>query len=146
VRESSMTPDQIIDFAKNAATFIGGILTLWLSQKAANRNAKANEQTTQLETALQPLKESNAAWQALNAPLVARITALEKGRDEDRARITKIETEYGRALELLLEWAAWITKGAPPPPPNIPTWLREHMPETLRSVLADVTQPKTKED
>jgi hypothetical protein len=139
-----ITPDQLIEIIKVIGTAGATLLVAWMSQKVAQRNAKATEQTTALDIALQPLKESNAAWQALNAPLIARIEGLEKDNVADRARITRLEEEYGRALTLLLEWAAWITRGAPPPPPNIPAWLREHMPQALRDMLT--TLSKEEED
>lgn len=145
--EQPMLP-LLVDLFKAVLLFVGGLATTWLTQKAMRRNAKAVEKTSELDQALRPIKDANDAWADLVEPMRAELKELRKDRDADyeerkadRQRMKDLEDgqkatndelqdtkgHLERALELVVHFVKWADDGAPPPPPDVPTWVRAYM-------------------
>lgn len=139
---------QLLDLFKAVLGFLGVFLAAWLTNKVARRNVKAVEKTTQLETQLKPMQATVDAWEKLNKPLLDEVARLGQKASTDSGRIKSLEDalhavenetralteDYGRALALLISFVQWIDSGAQPPPPDVPSWLRDHMAAAFRRV------------
>lgn len=117
--------------------FLGGLISLWLGQKAARRNAKAAEKTTELDVHLQPLKAGLEVWQQLNQPLINAVSRAEKRIADLEEQGREDRQDLAQSLSLLMHYADWIERGALPPPPDIPSWLRRRMNTVIDHLTED---------
>lgn len=137
-----MVGPDVSEFLKYLGTG-GGTLTIgYLGHRMAKRNARVTEQSSRFDQVLKPLVEANTAWAAINAPLMERLTKLEAAQmksEERRGQMEKrmeaLEDQSNRAMDVVTLWATWIQQGAPPPPPEIPDWVAEHLQQMTRDIV-----------
>lgn len=136
-----VSPD-VSEFLKYLGTGGGTLCIGYLGHRMAKRNARVTEQSSRFDQVLKPLVEANTAWAAINAPLMERITRLEvaqernkERRDQMEERMEILEDQSSRAMDVVTLWATWIQQGAPPPPPEVPGWVAEHLQQMARDII-----------
>lgn len=148
-----VSPD-VSEFLKYLGTGGGTLCIGYLGHRMAKRNARVTEQSSRFDQVLKPLVEANTAWAAINAPLMERLTRLEaaqerdkKSREQMEERMEVLEDQSNRAMDVVTLWATWIQQGAPPPPPNIPDWVAEHLQQMARDIATGpIPTVETEED
>lgn len=133
---------EMAEFFKYLGTGGGTLVIAYFGQRIAKRNARVTEQSSRFDQVLKPLVEANTAWAAINAPLMERITRLEvaqernkERRDQMEERMEILEDQSSRAMDVVTLWATWIQQGAPPPPPEVPGWVAEHLQQMARDII-----------
>ena len=127
-------PSLVVEGVKAVLTFVGGVLTVVISQRAARRGAQVQERTATLDYAIRPLESAVASWEKLLEPMSTRIDDLQSEVQELREEQKEREGLMVQSMTLLMLWGQWIDAGANPPPPVIPSWLRAHMVAALREL------------
>lgn len=130
------------EFFKYLGTGGGTLVIAYFGQRIAKRNARVTEQSSRFDQVLKPLVEANSAWSAINAPLLERLGKLEavqaegeRRRKQMEKRMEALEDQSNRAMDVVTLWATWIQQGAPPPPPDIPDWVAEHLQQMARDIM-----------